>query len=262
MLIPIYYLQQSKHYLHSDIKPENYMILYPQLSNGEIDINQTPQLVLTDFGNCRTFSNESKYIRGTSKNWDSNRRLPLTVNHDIYPIGVCLYRMLTNKMPLGENEEQVQQKITESDSVKFPKWILKKDELQSFVSLARKILCFDEEKRVTFEELWKDEVVIDLLKWNFWNENLMKKIDEKFENEKFEKFEKFEMKNWKNLIAFLFLKIIQNVFYITFLFFFSQSKKEKKCVFSGNRTEKWFFWDVRFSNNRNFQTKYKEEVKN
>ena len=67
-------------------------------------------------------------------------------------------------MPLGDNEEQVQQKITENDSVKFPKWILKKEELLPFVELARKILCFDEEKRMTFEELWKDELVIELLK--------------------------------------------------------------------------------------------------
>ena len=162
MLIPVYYLQQKKQYLHSDIKPENYMVLYH--SEEDKTSGKCPDLVLTDFGNCRTFSNESKFVRGTSKNWDSNRRAPLTVNHDIYPLGVCLYRMLTNKMPLGDNEEQVQQKITENDSVKFPKWILKKEELLPFVELARKILCFDEEKRMTFEELWKDELVIELLK--------------------------------------------------------------------------------------------------
>ena len=110
------------------------------------------------------FSNESKYVRGTSQDYNSNRRFPLTINHDIYPIGVCLYQMLTNKMPFGQSEEQVKETYQNGGkSVKFPKKIVQKEEMKDLIELTRHILEYDEEKRMTFDQFFAHDLIKELL---------------------------------------------------------------------------------------------------
>ncbi|ELP93781.1 hypothetical protein EIN_175680 [Entamoeba invadens IP1] len=155
MIAPMEYLQNTKKFIHGDLKHHNFLI-------SKKDGNT--KIVLTDFGNCRSFANESQVLRGTSRDYNSAKRTPLTVNHDLYPLGVCLYRLMTHKIPYGENETEIQEAVQKKKGLFMPKRIKNDKLMDQKREVVTKMLALKENERETFNQLFKEDYVVNLLK--------------------------------------------------------------------------------------------------
>ena len=136
-------------YTHRDLKPENILIKYLDKDKNNFDIK------LTDFGlsTNEIHSTINEYSKAGTKNYMAPEIEDFNYNNkcDLWSLGVILYELYTNKYIFYANNKK------EQDDNRYEGRIVNETDNEMINKLIRKLIQVDIDKRITWEEYFKDE---------------------------------------------------------------------------------------------------------
>jgi len=138
----------KKGFIHSDLKPENILIKYTDSNKTNFNIK------LTDFGlstdkvtsSIKIHSNagDKIYKAPEVEEYEYNKKC------DLWSLGIILYELYTNKYIFDSNKPE------ETQNNRY-KGIVKETKNEMIDKLIKKLIQVDIDKRITWEEYFKDD---------------------------------------------------------------------------------------------------------
>ena len=149
--------------IHRDIKLANFLIVKNEGS-------AYPLIKLSNFQFATTLDKDISAIVGTPLcvpvelfDKQNNDDIQITDKRDIYSLGICLYKLITNLYPFGTNPSEFFRAMKEKQPVEFPPDFCTKEGYKELVELTLKMTKHDVNERMSWEELRDNQYIHQLL---------------------------------------------------------------------------------------------------
>ena len=162
LLQGLYYLLKIEKIFHRDLKLENFLIKKE---------NNITKIKISDYGLSKSIIDNEEFNStvGTSIYMApevsfNQLKGKYSISADMYSLGVCLYYLSTGSFTPKRNEDTLWTMVYTNMENKliFPNYLSK-----DFISILKRMLEIDDEKRITWDELFSHSFILNTLKCNF-----------------------------------------------------------------------------------------------
>ncbi|ELP92717.1 serine/threonine protein kinase ULK3, putative [Entamoeba invadens IP1] len=143
-----HYLHFDKGFVHRDIKLENFLLKKHE---------PYPIVKMTDFGFGRTIVDSMVTFKCTPlfAAPELLKRVEYSDKSELYSLGVCLYRLAASKYPFGATKNEFFTNMRQQKEVEFPRKIAASESYREIIDLTKKLIVFDEAKRLSWEQFYE-----------------------------------------------------------------------------------------------------------